>query len=82
MRLGNYPAHLKEGSLAHRIYGVDEIVERHRHRYEVNPAYIAVHAGALLASVWGSGPTRSRYRATAAGAASHASEASTIFAPA
>jgi CTP synthase len=41
MRLGNYPAHLKEGSLAHRIYGTDEIVERHRHRYEVNPAYIA-----------------------------------------
>jgi len=41
MRLGNYPAHLKEDSLAHRIYGTDEIVERHRHRYEVNPAYIA-----------------------------------------
>jgi CTP synthase len=40
MRLGNYPAHLKEGSLAHRIYGRDEIVERHRHRYEVNPSYI------------------------------------------
>jgi CTP synthase len=41
MRLGNYPAHLKAGSLAHKIYGTDEIVERHRHRYEVNPAYIA-----------------------------------------
>ena len=40
MRLGNYPAQLKEGSLAHRIYGTKEIVERHRHRYEVNPAYI------------------------------------------
>jgi CTP synthase len=40
MRLGNYPAHLKEGSLAHRIYGTDEIVERHRHRYEVNSSYI------------------------------------------
>jgi CTP synthase len=40
MRLGNYPAHLKEGSLAHKIYGTDEIVERHRHRYEVNPCYI------------------------------------------
>ena len=37
MRLGNYPAHLKEGSLAHKIYGTDEIVERHRHRYEVIP---------------------------------------------
>jgi CTP synthase len=40
MRLGNYPAHLKEGSLAQKIYGTDEIIERHRHRYEVNPAYI------------------------------------------
>ncbi len=40
MRLGNYTAHLLEGSLAHRIYGSTEIVERHRHRYEVNPAYI------------------------------------------
>ena len=41
MRLGNYPAHLTEGSLAHRIYGTANIVERHRHRYEVNPAYVA-----------------------------------------
>ena len=40
MRLGNYPAHLLEGSLAHRIYDRTDIVERHRHRYEVNPAYI------------------------------------------
>jgi CTP synthase len=40
MRLGNYPAHLLEGSLAHQIYGKTNIVERHRHRYEVNPAYI------------------------------------------
>jgi len=30
----------QKGSLAHRIYGTDEIVERHRHRYEVNPSYI------------------------------------------
>lgn len=41
MRLGNYPARLREGSLAHRIYGTADIVERHRHRYEVNPEYIA-----------------------------------------
>jgi CTP synthase len=40
MRLGNYPARLKEGSMAERIYGKKEILERHRHRYEVNPAYI------------------------------------------
>ena len=40
MRLGDYPAHLKEGTLSHRIYGADNIIERHRHRYEVNPEYI------------------------------------------
>jgi CTP synthase len=39
MRLGAYPCRLKEGSLARRIYGKEEIGERHRHRYEVNNAY-------------------------------------------
>ena len=39
MRLGAYPCVLKKGSLAHRIYGTDQIRERHRHRYEVNNAY-------------------------------------------
>ncbi len=39
MRLGAYPCRIEEGSLAHRIYGADEISERHRHRYEVNPGY-------------------------------------------
>ena len=36
MRLGAYPCVLKRGSLAHRLYGREEIEERHRHRYEVN----------------------------------------------
>jgi CTP synthase len=40
MRLGDYPAHLRDGSIAQKIYGTSDIVERHRHRYEVNPAYI------------------------------------------
>ncbi|MDI6859924.1 MAG: CTP synthase (glutamine hydrolyzing) [Methanocellales archaeon] len=40
MRLGNYEASLKKGSLAHKTYGTTKIVERHRHRYEVNPRYI------------------------------------------
>ncbi|HIH43657.1 MAG TPA: CTP synthase (glutamine hydrolyzing) [Candidatus Methanoperedenaceae archaeon] len=40
MRLGDYEAVLRENSLAHRIYGTTKIVERHRHRYEVNPDYI------------------------------------------
>jgi CTP synthase len=39
MRLGAFPCTLEPGSLARRIYGADAISERHRHRYEVNPAY-------------------------------------------
>ena len=39
MRLGAYPCVLTEGSLAHKVYGAKEIIERHRHRYEVNSAY-------------------------------------------
>jgi CTP synthase len=40
MRLGAYPCHLLEGSLAHEAYGREKMVyERHRHRYEVNPSY-------------------------------------------
>ena len=39
MRLGAYPCHLVEGSLARRIYGTDAIEERHRHRLEVNNDY-------------------------------------------
>jgi CTP synthase len=40
MRLGAYPCKLTEGTLARRIYGVAEISERHRHRYEVNQKYL------------------------------------------
>jgi CTP synthase len=40
MRLGAYPCQLQEGTLARRIYGVAEISERHRHRYEVNQKYL------------------------------------------
>ncbi len=36
MRLGDYPCHIEEGSLAEHVYGSREITERHRHRYEVN----------------------------------------------
>ena len=36
MRLGGQRCHLAEGSLARDIYGAPEIIERHRHRYEVN----------------------------------------------
>ncbi|HMA05055.1 MAG TPA: CTP synthase, partial [Methanomicrobiales archaeon] len=40
MHLGNYPVMLKPGTLAGRLYGKTEILERHRHRYEVNPEFI------------------------------------------
>ena len=39
MRLGAYPCRLKDGTIAKAAYGVDEIFERHRHRYEFNNAY-------------------------------------------
>lgn len=39
MRLGAYPCQLAPGSRAAEIYGVPEISERHRHRYEVNNEY-------------------------------------------
>ncbi|HZS64835.1 MAG TPA: CTP synthase [Xanthobacteraceae bacterium] len=41
MRLGAFPAILQRGSRVARIYGAEEISERHRHRYEVNTAYRA-----------------------------------------
>jgi CTP synthase len=40
MRLGAYPCRLKEGTLARQVYGVAEVQERHRHRYEVNQRYL------------------------------------------
>ena len=39
MRLGSYPCKLKRGTRAHKAYGKDHIVERHRHRYELNNEY-------------------------------------------
>jgi CTP synthase len=39
MRLGAYPCQLRPGSLAETVYGTNEISERHRHRYEFNPAH-------------------------------------------
>ncbi|RMF90797.1 MAG: CTP synthase (glutamine hydrolyzing) [Methanobacteriota archaeon] len=40
MRLGEIELEIKEGTMAHRIYGKTRIGERHRHRFEVNPAFI------------------------------------------
>lgn len=48
MRLGSYACSLKAGSLAQKLYGAENIKERHRHRFEVNNAYRARLAGAGL----------------------------------
>jgi CTP synthase len=40
MRLGGQQCELVDGSLANRVYGAARIVERHRHRYEVNNYYV------------------------------------------
>ncbi len=40
MRLGGQECALLPGSLARQIYGQEKVVERHRHRYEVNNRYI------------------------------------------
>lgn len=40
MRLGGQRCRLREGSMVREIYAKPEIVERHRHRYEFNPAYV------------------------------------------
>ncbi len=41
MRLGAYDCVIKEGTLAHKIYGKTTISERHRHRWEFNNKYLA-----------------------------------------
>ncbi len=41
MRLGAYPCRIKDGSQMSRIYEKEEVMERHRHRYEFNNEYRA-----------------------------------------
>ena len=51
MRLGGYPCKLVPGTKAAAAYGVDEVIERHRHRYEFNNAYRdQLEAAGLIAS--------------------------------
>jgi len=53
MRLGTYPCQLTEGSLTRKLYGQDEIGERHRHRFEFNSNYREQmeEAGLLIAGI-------------------------------
>ena len=39
MRLGTWDTKIREGTLAHHVYGRSEAAERHRHRYEFNQHY-------------------------------------------
>jgi CTP synthase len=51
MRLGGYTCRLVEGTKAHQAYGRDEVVERHRHRYEFNNQFRPeLEAAGLIAS--------------------------------
>ena len=40
MRLGAYACRIAPGTKAHKLYGKTDVVERHRHRYEVNNEYL------------------------------------------
>jgi CTP synthase len=53
MRLGGQLCALQEGTLAQKVYGRDTIVERHRHRYEVNNRYLPqlTQAGLVVSGV-------------------------------
>ncbi|MCL1964525.1 MAG: CTP synthase [Firmicutes bacterium] len=48
MRLGAYPCKITHGTLLNRLYGADEISERHRHRFELNNDYRERLTGAGL----------------------------------
>ncbi len=51
LRLGDYEAVLKEGSKVAQAYGTANIVERHRHRYEVNQKFVQdIEKGGLVIS--------------------------------
>ena len=51
MRLGSYECALTPGSIARKAYGEESIRERHRHRYEVNNAYVgALQRGGMVIS--------------------------------
>lgn len=58
MRLGQYPCHLAKNSKAAEAYGTDVVMERHRHRYEINNDYLDIltDAGLIFS---GTSPDRS-----------------------
>ncbi len=57
MRLGQYPCHLTKGSKAAVAYGAEVVMERHRHRYEINNDYLDILTKAGLV-ISGTSPDR------------------------
>lgn len=58
MRLGAQNSYLVEGTMAHDIYGSDVILERHRHRYEVNNKYVPqLEQGGMRVGGWSESKT-------------------------
>jgi CTP synthase len=57
MRLGGYPCTLEKGSVVRGVYGTEEISERHRHRFEINPLYVKQleDAGLVFSGRWSGG---------------------------
>ena len=53
MRLGSYECALTPGTLAAKAYGVESVRERHRHRFEVNNAYVGAlqRAGLVVSGI-------------------------------
>ena len=51
MRLGGYPCHLAAGSRSAEAYGSENVVERHRHRYEFNSEFLADFEAAGMKAV-------------------------------
>jgi CTP synthase len=53
MRLGSYECALTPGTIAARAYGAPSVRERHRHRYEVNNAYVGQlqRAGLIVSGI-------------------------------
>jgi CTP synthase len=54
MRLGVYPCLLKKDTMTYEAYGTEEIVERHRHRYEFNNDYrdVLKEKGMTIAGIY------------------------------
>jgi CTP synthase len=53
MRLGMYPAQLTPGSIVAEVYGAERVDERHRHRYEVNNAFVGeLELAGMVFSGW------------------------------